>query len=180
MEEAIIAAIQKYYPTGISSFDSQYDATKEYLALSELKNNVDARWKSFIDRMILKFGAEYVRDRSDNEPGNRCVIYIYQGDNLFEIVVHVSRIVRYYYYLIKKLTVDQAKVTTTQIDAVTNSMFSEIDTQVHAIIQTIEDIYNYSLMSQEAAETVLPNISTKNRNLGEATIFHAIFADAHI
>lgn len=180
MNEDIIAAIEKYYPKNISSFDATYDSTDQCVALSELKRRFDVRWNTFIDRMILNFGNEYVMDRSDNEPGNRCVIYLYRSDLLFEVVVHIARILPYFFYSAKKLLVNIAQIKTTEVRSVDNSAFPEIRDEVEIIVKEITTIYNYEIMPVQFANKLLPDISTKNKNLGEATIFHAVFSDTDI
>jgi hypothetical protein len=180
MNEDIIAAIEEYYPKNISSFDAKYDSTDQCVALSELKRQFDVRWSTFIDRMISNFGSEYVVDRSDNEPGNRCVIYLYRGDLLFEVVVHISRILPYFFYSAKKLLVNMAQIRTTKVQSINNGAFSEILDEVENTVKAIKAIYNYQIMPVELAHTLVPHISTKNKGLQEATIFHAVFADTDI
>ena len=180
MKADIIAIIEQYYPKNISSFDPIYGTTQQNLALIELKREIDKRWTAFIERVTLKFGHEYVRDRSDNEPGNRCVIYCYTNNLLFEIVVHISRMVEYFFFLVKKNSVNVHLVQTKQIGVAINSAFEEVEEEMQFIIAAIKDVYNYNIMPEELAYTQLPFIATRNKTLGQSTVFNAVFADTEL
>ena len=180
MSADIIAIIEKYYPKNISAFELAYDTSDEQVALKELKSKFDERWPVFVDRMVLKFRHEYVDDRTDCEPGNRCIIYCYRNNFLFEIVVHISRMVEYFFFWVKKHSVNTRLVQMRWIGIQTNHPFPEVENEVHYILQAIKEIYNYTLMTEELAYTPIPYISTQNRQLGEARILDLVFADTDL
>ncbi|HYF31071.1 MAG TPA: hypothetical protein VD993_08130 [Chitinophagaceae bacterium] len=62
----------------MSSFTEAYYTTREYNALSATITKKDDRWNNLIKEISSTFGEDYVRDRSDEEPSKRCVIYIYK------------------------------------------------------------------------------------------------------
>ena len=180
MNRNIIAILEKYYPKNISSYDTVYNSTPESKSLSELKSKADPRWSAFINLMTEKFQSYYVSDRTDNEVGNRCVIYCYRNSYLFEIVVHVSRIGNYFFFRVKKCSVNTELVQTKEVGSIVNRAFKEGEADIRYILDCIKHIYNFDIMSEELAYTIVPHISTNSKQLGEARVFDAVFGDTDL
>jgi hypothetical protein len=121
-----------------------------------------------------------VRDSSQREPGRRCIIFIYHKDVLFEFVIHISLLVTYYSYYIKKHLVNREHVLTRELEKIENAVFPEIEQECKFILETISTIYNYELMQIEISNIPLPDVSTKNKDSGTTIVFNAIFADTEL
>jgi hypothetical protein len=176
-DSEILTVIHHYYPKGISSFSEDYYASKEFGHLIELLSKKRAEWTNVLQQLSALLHHEYVHDRTDNEPSNRCVLYIRKAEFLFETVMHVSMIVPAMAFTVKKMLVDDQNISTKEIAVITNEFFSEIQKEGKLILQIIRNHFNYSIMPPAKFGIIIPDISTKNKELGSATIFDAIFAD---
>lgn len=175
--EALLQLIYKFYPRNISSFNAEYNETSEIKKLSKAMAVPRKDWQNFIFKMEKAFGSDYIRDRSDEEPSNRCVIFIQKDNLLFEFVLHISLLVKLYAYYVKKHLVFKEAIYTKEIDMRENDVFEEIEEEGRFIIQSLKMHFAYSILSKNDYNLIVPDISTKNKDLGQATIYNAIFSD---
>ncbi|HSC54813.1 MAG TPA: hypothetical protein VLC98_14370 [Phnomibacter sp.] len=173
----LLTIIHRYYPQGISSFNEDYYASKEYRRLVELLSHKREGWTSVLQQLSAAFHHEYVRDRTDNEPSNRCVLYIRKGEFLFETVMHVSMLVPALAFSVKKILVNDQEISSKEIAVLTNEFFAEIHKEGGLLLKIIQSIFSYDMMPPSEFAIIIPDISTKNKELGSATVFDAIFAD---
>lgn len=180
MEQFFLDKIYNYYPYGLSSSDPLYYNTPENKRLTEKLESFDNKWIAFFNELLKNFSAEYVRDRSDEEPSHRCVIFIHMGDFLFELVLYVSRLCELYTFYCKKHQVDSSKLRTTEIEKRVNKCFKEIKAECDFMFMQLDKYFDYDLADENWYHTLIPTIATRNKDLGQATIFNAFFSDTEL
>ena len=176
----IINSIYKYYPIALSAFEEPYYNTDEHKRLIEIKALGNKAWDRFFSVMTTTFDSEYVNDRTENCPSNQCVINIYKGDLLFEVVVLISKLVPQYTYYVSRNYVNRQEIRTEETGKKTNEAFPEIEAEISFIISTLQKHFQYTLIQESDYNIVILDISTNNKSLGKATIFDAIFTDSKI
>lgn len=180
MDDDIISTIYKFYPRNVSGFSEEYYSTQEYHNLSSKIAGKDQRWDNFFADMKQKFGDEYVRDRSDEEPCGRCVIYAFHENFVFEFVIHISSLIDYYSFYVRKAVINNANPGMQEVGRLVNNTFPEVESECNFILNSIKLHYNYQLMAEDFGKMLVPDISTNNKDLGETTIFDAVFADTEL
>lgn len=178
MKDKINDIILKYYPEGISNNEESYYQSIEHLRLIKKIEMKESRWGLFYDSLVNRFNQEYVRDVSNRLPSNKCIVYIYKETHLFEITIYISKLAELYFFVCKKILVDEVNVATTQVDHKTNQFFPEIQTEGKFILNNLDTYFNYSLASIEFCETPVPNICTNNYYFGKVTLFNVLFSDS--
>lgn len=166
-----------YYPKEINISDEIYFSSPEFLLRERIIKKRDLRWENLISELKIKFGFEYVLDRTDNEIGYRCVVYIHKGELLYECIFHISKITQLYCYLIKELKVDKIKIETVLLSQHFNKVPDTSLNEIEFIISILLRFFPYSLADEELCQQRLPDIATKNKPLGEVIFFDAFFAD---
>ncbi len=180
MQKDLIQSIYKFYPKNVSSFTTEYYETKEFKELRQAISVRGTHWQLFIEELANYFGDDYVRDRSDAEPSNRCIIFINKDNLLFEFVLHISLLANAYTYYVKKHLVDRNAIYTREIDIQINEIFVEIEKEGKIILLTLKKYYDYPLFAECNYNLIIPDVSTKNKELGQVTLFNALFSDADL
>lgn len=180
MKDSIISLIYNFYPKNISYFDDAYYSTPEYFNLRNIIKKEDPRWPKLVTDLSSRFRSDYVRDRTDGEPGNRCIIYTFQQELLYEIVIHISKMVDYHSFYVKKIFVDKINIYSKELEKAINTGFPEIESELEFILNAIKLHYGFPLMPRDISEIPVPDISTLQKDLGKTTIFDAVFAGSEL
>lgn len=103
--------------------------------------------------------------------------YIYHQEILFEIIVLISKLVPYYSFYIKKVSVDKLQLKQTELDRKYNSTFPETEDAIKLIRSSLNANFKYTLLEVEDHKLEVPEISTTKKDLGQACVYDAIFTD---
>ena len=175
----IVEHLYKFYPRNISYYDEAYSSTEEYNRLATAISNKSKReWIDFLSELSTRFTKERVIDRTDAEPANRCVIYIYKEDLIFELVIHVSMIINLSSFFVRKAFVDRDIPMMRPLGFQWNKPLPEIEEEVDFILKSLKSLYpEYEIMPEGYNEILIPDIASRDKLLGQTSIFTAAFAN---
>lgn len=187
--EALIDLAHRFHPRGIGPSDPAYDEQEPSRRLTAERRRAaaaDAPWRAMLERLRARFPTLTIEDESRHlASGTFDACYTAKiplpprhTERSRELLVLVS-IIAPYYVILQARSVWRAPG---QPSAGTRrEVTHEIEAPERAIATIIaaeiEDVFGYEPMPPEIGDSIVPDVATSVRPIGQATLYDCLFTD---
>ncbi len=183
--QELIELCYRYYPRGVSDDDPRYKNTEEYQRLATARRQAGAseeeRWRPMLRRLRARFPAFIVQGLSmhlptgDYDGGYSGQLYLHDPmpeGSADSLEFRVSFLAPYYFLFSSRLP-EGGQRYEHHLD-----LLPDEEPYARAIVEEIEAAFpGYAPMQPEVGHVVVPDVVAGFRRMGEATLYHCLFAD---
>jgi hypothetical protein len=202
----IINDLYKYYPRGISLYEEGYNRTPEHQRLLQKLEaaRLDRRWQQFMQELNELHGYS-VQDTNIFAfpiPCFKANVYFTKADKDYEVVFYVSILLPFYAFRLKELLRSayrdksvmnmprsEAPAFLAQLRAeqeafnashppIFNQAPDEVAPEINKLVAIQNHTFVYPPLPVDLVKEPLLDIATNEKDLGEATIFDAVFTSS--